>query len=64
MYGVKGRLSSENWSNINSMITTVHRGGNLLGKELASRTNPRKSKINRAFRKSKHFVLIFELGHC
>ena len=49
MYGVNGRLSCENWSNINSMITTVHRGGNLLDKGLAGRTNPRKSKINRTF---------------
>ena len=49
---------------INSMITTVHRGSNLLGKGLASRTNPRKSKVNRSFRRTKGFVLIFEPGHC
>ena len=61
MYGVKGRLSGENWSNINSMITTVHRGGNLLGEGLASRTNPRKSEIDRTFWWSKILFLFFNL---
>ena len=57
--GIKGSPSIENWSNFNSMITTLHRGGNLLSKGLASRINPRKSKINRPFRRFKNFVLIF-----
>ena len=64
MCRIKGCPSSENWSYINSMITTVHRGGNLLGKGLAGRTNSRKSKVNRTFRSSECFVLIFEAGHC
>ena len=62
MCRIKGRPRSENWSYINSMMTTVHRGGNLLGKRLSSRTNPRKSKVNRTFRRTEGFVLIF--GHC
>ena len=64
MCRIKGRPSSENWSQINSMITAVNRGANPLSKGLASRTNPRKSKVNRTFRRTKGFVLISEPSHC
>ena len=64
MCRIKGRPSSENELYINSMITTVHRGGNLLDKGLASRTNPRKFKVNRTLRRTESFVLIFETYHC
>ena len=59
MSRIKGHPISENWSYINSIRTTVHRGGNLLGKCLASMTNPRKSKVIRKFRRTEGFLLIF-----
>ena len=46
------------------MITAIHRRGNPLSKGLATRTNPRKSKVNMIFRKTEGFVLIFEPSHC
>ena len=46
------------------MITVVHRRGNPLSKGLASRTNPRKSKVNRTFQRTEGFVLIFKPSHC
>ena len=46
------------------MITAIHRRGNPLSKGLAGRTNSRKFKVNRTFRKTEGFVLIFEPSHC
>ena len=46
------------------MISAIHRRGNPLSKGLASRTHPRKSKVNRTFRMTEGLVLVFKPSHC
>ena len=41
----------------------IHRRGNLIGKGLASRTQPGKSKVYRTLWRTEDFFRIFELSH-
>ena len=45
------------------MIAVIHRRGNLIPKGFGSRTNPRESKIYRAFQRTKNFIRVPEFCH-
>ena len=53
MIRAKGSSSYKDGLNHSSIITTFNRRRNLIGNQLARRSNPRKSNINWTFKRSK-----------
>ena len=58
MNRAKCSSSCKDGSNQSRIITGCNRGRNLIGNQLTQRSNPRKSNINRTFRRAKwHYVI-------